>query len=62
MLYKPTMNVEGPMAKKLHGLKPGARVTLTVTGVVVETGINTYDNKKPTARVEIHKLRNGRKR
>lgn len=59
---KPSMSVEGPMAKKLHGLKPGATVTLTVRGTVTETGINTYNDRTPTARVEISRISTPSKR
>jgi len=59
--YKPSMSIEGAMAKKMHGMKPGSHVHLHVHGIVTQTGINTYNGKKPTAQVEIQRISHQKK-
>lgn len=53
----PSLHIEGPMAKKLHGLKPGSKVHFHVHGIVTDTGISSFGSKMPTARVEVQRMK-----
>ena len=53
----PSMHLEGAMAKKLHGLKPGSKVHFHVHGIVTDTGMNSYGDKAPTARIEVQRMK-----
>lgn len=48
------LSVRGKHALDLQkqGLKPGSRVTITLTGRITEQGIETFDKDLPFARVE----------
>lgn len=55
---KPTLHLTGKEAKQLFGMKPGAKVTAQVSGVITNVGVQTWSkDKEPEASIEIHKTR-----
>ena len=56
---KPRLHLTGPEAKAVHGMKPGAMVSMQVHGKVTSIGLSQWGPEKgsPEADMEIHGMK-----
>ncbi len=61
---KEILRLHGKEAKAMHGMKPGAKVKMTVHGKLMNVGLGEYGSEKGKhqASVEIHKMRMHKKK
>ncbi len=57
----PSVRITGDQAKKLHGVRPGQKVKITITGPLLNVGMNQWD-KAPSATIQIDRVQRNVKR